>query len=96
MSRCATVTEIKGAKYGPLHEAPREGTRLREIYDLLQSNKGTPTDFTCRKRDTNRIDQLRDFYGLDIRNIGYRRWLLAGEWFGKVYIDYVAERVGAQ
>lgn len=36
---------------------------------------------------------LRDFYGLDIRNFGRRRWCLVGEWFGKEYKDYIAEKI---
>jgi hypothetical protein len=36
-------------------------------------------------------EALINRYGLDIRK-GHGKWLLAGEWFGKVYIDYVVEQ----
>lgn len=61
---------------------------------MFQSSKGAPVEFGCTSRRVNRgISDLTDYYGLDIRRVGYRRCMLCGEWFGKVYIDYVAERM---
>lgn len=50
------------------------------------------------------IEMLKNFYGLDIRCFGraagYKgrgsapgRWCLVGEWFGREYKDYLAERI---
>jgi hypothetical protein len=76
------------------HLAPREGTKLRELYDLLQANRGKPVKVALSKfcGYQHGIDQLRDFYGLDIRKVRQGVWLLAGEWFGATYRDYVADR----
>lgn len=106
MARCLPASHLRSSKQRPagpkLRDKPREGSRLRAIYDALQSNKGAPVEIHL---DGNELRQLSDFYGLDIRNVrrGFHRegcqgWrepahLLAGEWFGRVYIDYVAERL---
>lgn len=77
---------------------PAEGTRLRRTYDLLMANKGIPieehlTRFGGADGNGQEIEQLRNFYGLDIRRLAYGRWVLAGEWFGRVYHDYIADRI---
>ena len=83
-----------------LQKIPRPGTKLRELYDLFQMNKGIVIEepLTMRYNYTYFIF-LRDFYGLDIRKIGEvhkgrgrgtGRWILAGEWFGANYVDYIA------
>lgn len=48
---------------------------------------------------------LENYYGLDIRTVpsiavgGWGKhqlwWILAGEWFGSIYLDYIAERENA-
>lgn len=77
---------------------PREGSRLRATYDLFMANKGVPIDWKLPKKgdgstQTALLDQLRDFYGLDIRRVGYKRWVLAGEWFGETYVDYISDHL---
>jgi len=103
--RCQTVSRAKGKVNGVLQPMPREGSRLRKVYDLFQANKGRPVEFQIGMfgPDPNAINKLMDFYGLDIRRIrsGSSRvgrvstWVLAGEWFGRVYVDYVADHVAA-
>lgn len=93
----ASASQIKGTKRRgpPPRSLPREGTRLRALYDLFMANKGAVINRPLTiEFDLGgiAIEQLRNFYGLDIRCVGYGQWLLAGEWFGRVYIDYVAER----
>jgi hypothetical protein len=77
---------------------PKEGTKIRKIYDLLMENRGrwvnvSPSSFGIKL--TGQMggisEVLMNRYGLDIRK-DYGKWLLAGEWFGKVYIDYVVEK----
>lgn len=70
---------------------PKPGTKLRGIYDLFQENKGLPLHFPTS--GSSGLYQLTDFYGLDIIRLKKNTWLLAGEWYGKVYVDYVAERI---
>lgn len=71
---------------------PREGTRLRELWDLFQANKGQPLAYSCTNRtgtgNNRRLDDLRDYYGLDIRPAGRGFWVLAGQWFGDEYVNY--------
>lgn len=86
---------IHGARRGPSPNLlPTAGTRLRKIYDLFQANKGRPIAFLTRDHGgTNQIAALVDYYGLDIICLRRGQWLLAGEWFGRVYVDYVAQRL---
>lgn len=70
---------------------PREGTKLREVYDTFQRNKGVPLDWSSTQYSG--MYQLTDFYGLDIIRLKKNTWLLAGEWFGRVYVDYVSDRI---
>lgn len=78
--------------------APREGTQLRVVYDLLQANKGQPVDIDTKNRNylNHQIDQLKSFYGLDIRSMpeakrkGVRyNHILVGEYVGKDYVNYL-------
>ena len=85
--------------------APREGTKLRALYDGFMEHKGLPFQRNLCPKDHRRIADLKDFYGLDIRMLksgsGNRwegssvpgTWVLAGEWFGKTYVDYIADRI---
>lgn len=72
---------------------PREGTALRGVYDFFISQKGVPIAWKRKRGDTN-IDRLKDIYGLDIRCLRQGLWVLAGEWFGSTYVDYIADRIG--
>ena len=87
--RVASAAKIKGAKRGgPTNDAPREGTAIRAVYDMFLKHRGHVVPFAVHRGDGEKIRYLRDFYGLDIRHVSYGRWLLAGEWFGRVYVDY--------
>lgn len=90
--RCESVASIKGNSHFQ-NPKPREGTRLREVYDLFYLNKGLPVEFFHSGKDNSSLIKLIDFYGLDIRCISRGKWVLAGEWFGKVYVDYIAEHI---
>lgn len=92
--RLFSANQIKGRKSRVVHSRPKPGTELGELYDLFQASKGAPiqVDYKDGKR-SNRLIALQDFYGLDIRHVSKKHYVLAGEWFGRVYIDYIAERV---
>ena len=105
--RCLSVSAMKGERRSPpLQKLPGEGTKLRKFYDILQANKGKPFDYNIRREfggySANFMSQLQDFYGLDIRvkrlgrGVDHAEYLLAGEWFGRVYVDYVAERMNLE
>lgn len=92
--RCESAAVAKRGR-GKAQRAPREGTLLRGIFDRLQANKGKIVEMGDLHPSPPSKRTLEDFYGLDIRCFGkpYHRgrlWCLAGEWFGKVYVDYVA------
>ena len=93
--RQETVESLKGnKKHGaPLQRIPKEGTRTRELYDLLQANKGKIIyKSITRVYNSVFVRALTDFYGLDIRNLGYGKWILAGEWSKDgTYVDYISE-----
>ena len=86
-----SAAAAKGKGRGQSHIKPREGSRTRFLYDMFMSNKGIPITYTAN--EPAKIEALRDYYGLDIRCLGCRRWVLAGEWFGPVYIDYIADEI---
>lgn len=92
-----SAAQVKG-RGAHRQDVPREGTRIRRMYDLLMANKGqgVEVNLTSFENKPSRsgvaINYLRDFYGLDIRRLRNGHWVLAGEWFGKVYVDYIAQR----
>lgn len=92
--RCESAASLKGTGR-PRRKEPTAGTKIREIYDLFILNKGIVIRFTSQQgRGHDRaVQDLINYYGLDIRKISHGKWVLAGEWFGKVYIDYIAEHI---
>ncbi len=106
--RMSSAARAKGSKMcGHTRLAPQDGTYLRQMYDLFKANPATPVclpEFRQYSRNGGTLEQLRNFYGLDIRVFGEKRppadhpgcprkrYWLVGEWFGKTYVDYVADR----
>jgi hypothetical protein len=87
------VLSVSQAKRGLLTAKPllpREGSRTRELYDLFLNSRGVPFSYLVTSNDSPKLNQLRDRYGLDIRSVDRGTWVLAGEWFGKNYVDYIA------
>lgn len=95
--RQTPVSQLKHQTNTKLREVPKEGSRLRELYDMFQANKGQVISWSRSHRggysNGRLLEDLVDYYGLDIRRIKNGRWCLVGEWFGKVYVDYVAEKI---
>lgn len=88
--RTAPVSALKGSRAGRTAQPrPQPGTALGDAFDLFQANKALPILFSHRGRN---ITDLVDYYGLDIRRVGKKQYCLVGEWFGKIYIDYLAEK----
>jgi hypothetical protein len=111
MTHPYSVSDIKNKRrHASSRDQPREGTRLRFIYDKIFAEPGQWIIFSAKKdfgwwsfasKDGagslgNMLDQLQNSYGLDIRTRrlagahgrAQREVMLAGEWFGRVYIDY--------
>lgn len=89
-----SVAKFKGSYRGnhKSRRIPADGTELRKLYNLFYRNKGKVITHVFDPVSYASMDQLRNFYGLDIRKIAYRKWCLVGEWFGKDYVDYLAEK----
>jgi len=95
-----SAATLKGRRVKLRQDVPRPGTRVRAVYDLFKAARGQPlTGSLMALSGTGRgaayalIETLRNCYGLDIRRLHNRRWVLAGEWDGRVYIDHIAARL---
>lgn len=69
--------------------APKPGTHMRSVYDLLRSNPGRSV--TCLLKGT--VQPLTDFYGLDIRRNADGSVTLLGEYVGEFYHDHIGDRI---
>jgi len=101
--RFDSVYDLK-AKYkaGRQQKMPKPGTKIRRLWDLLQMYKGEVIELPLSTEYNTGITYLIDFYGLDIRKLEDRqhkgrrggsscaKWILAGEWFGSEYVDYIS------
>src|SRR6266404_2959165 len=96
MGKIFTAGAMKGISQHNKRDLPREGSKIRELYDLFMANKGKIIAISLNLNgDTSsnrRKEYLQDSYGLDIRKVCNGKWILAGEWDGKVYIDYMANK----
>ena len=96
--RIASVAQIKCRGKRKLDPEPKEGTVLRELWDLLQSNRGIPVPVIGDRNRTDQMLQKLDVtFGLDIvtvrpqsKHAGPRQVMLIGEWYGTEYVDYRA------
>lgn len=99
--RVLTVSEIKGGwrSHCVQRDYPAPGTAADQVYRRLVADKGRAVfvgDITAAYRFKRAIADLMDFYGLDIRKGPRRGWyILAGEWFGSHYSDYVVQAIDA-
>lgn len=105
--RCASVASmkrlLKNKKRKPLRGTPHTSSKIGQLYDKFKANKAEPIQITNFKPNILKatLNQLIDFYGLDIRQtqrcnkrLGLTaEYTLVGEWFGKVYVDYIAEKM---
>lgn len=97
MSRQVSVGMMKDTTRSVIRKSPKEVTRRRALYDLLTSNAGKwiylseirALGYTKSNVIGSAFAWLRDDYGFDIR-CGYGKWILAGEYVGLGYIDYIA------
>ena len=90
-----SAAQAKGRMTCPHRAIPREGSHVRAVYDLFMAHKGVPVEFLhCARHGGRPVETLRDTYGLDIRCIRPGKWVLAGEWCGSRYRDYIAEHLG--
>jgi hypothetical protein len=105
MAAMMSVSAMKGKKHTgpPRKDAPKAGAS-RRLYDFLMERKGRVINMTQEQigkeldiplgRVGYRVEYLRNFYGLDIRCFGHGRYILAGEYVGNAYVDYIADELG--
>jgi hypothetical protein len=99
--RCSSATKIKSGKNWGARTRPDPESRIGMLYDAFKNNAGKPLSLKFNRRDSTSREQLMNFYGLDIRLIGkgdsrtgrLSTYVLAGEWFGSKYVDYIAEKL---
>jgi hypothetical protein len=100
----AYATKGRGSGGISKQKIPRQGTKIRELWDLFQNKRGEVVIFPLNTLyNKSVLNALTDFYGLDIRCLSHKsagrgkgscpgQWILAGEWFGNEYKDYIAEK----
>jgi len=81
-----------------LSAPPKEGSLRRALYDLLMAHKAEPVDirglqFKNGHMRLAALNALREDYGLDIRLQRRFHYMLVGEWCGRVYVDYIADKI---
>lgn len=83
-------------------QRPREGSRIREVYDIFMENRGQPVKLRFLNNFQSKapppgppvfqstiLAQLRDIYGLEIVRVKKHTWMLIGEWHrNNIYVDY--------
>lgn len=97
------MTRSASSNHKASYRLPREGTKLRLIYNLLYEYRGSHVPIEKWRRLCDQAGHssvvdciykyLPDYYGCDILGQGShaRGPALIGEWMGKVYIDYTQE-----
>lgn len=98
MARVESAGSMKGGAYGELRQKlPMEGSKIRELFDIFKANEGVPIKIKAMYYGYRSTEQLGMFYGLDLICLDRGRmnttWVLAGEWFGSKYVDYIARRL---
>jgi hypothetical protein len=66
--RVLRVSELRKNKvYSRISSAPREGSRIRALYDAFMTGEEVTPKLYCKSKDVPRsLDHLQDFYGLEI------------------------------
>lgn len=97
--KSASVSMMKSRRRScPQRMVPKEGSRLRHLYDAIVSQKCEAVDISAITSELSKharaqlMNQLRQNYELDIRRVGINKYSLVGEWVGAAYIDYLAEK----
>lgn len=84
MTRLQTVGSMKRATIKP-GGIPKEGTKLRALYDKLLSGQPMHRESVS---DSRRFQDLRDYYGVELETkkgrYGYIRMI--GEWDGDEFV----------
>lgn len=88
-----SCAQIKRGFKTAIQQLPKEGSKVRQLYDLFMEYKGQIIQFDYdglkyKSEFGTRIKYLQVMYGLDIAHVGLRKFRLAGEWIGPKYVSY--------
>jgi hypothetical protein len=89
MSRQLSAARSMGKRCsGRTSDKPKEGTKLRAIYDaLIDGQVVASSDFGVRRGSFGAsINQLRDYYGLEIEEKQRHSYRCLGEWDGPYFV----------
>lgn len=93
-----SAAQIKKRIKVPINQFPKEGSKIRKLYDLFYQYKGHSIDFGNYDRAfrekylPSRMQYLRVFYGMNLVHQGKGRWCFAGEYIGALYVSYEQDR----
>ena len=96
-----SAAQIKKGYKAHIEQLPREGSKVRELFDLLHLYKGHIIDFGeqgYKKIDKSwnglqcRILYLNDMYGMDIVHVSKGKYQFVGEYIGATYVTYTTEQ----
>ena len=80
-------------KCRPLEPYPREGTKIRALFDLFVEFRGQIIDFGANSYKVDktlgtRVKYLQDMYGMNITHLSLGKWCYRGEYIGGKYVAY--------
>jgi hypothetical protein len=96
-----SAAQIKKGHKAFVEQFPKEGSRVREIFDILHLYKGHIIDFgkpPKRGEGWNKVDAcmkyLRNRYGMDIIHVGKGngKYKFVGEYISAKYVKYVSDK----
>lgn len=88
-----SCSQIKRGFKIAIQQLPKEGSKIRELFDLFHAYKGQIIDFSTFPKDLgSRINHLKIFYGMDIVYVGKCKRCFRGEYIGAKYVSYADER----
>ena len=95
-----SAAQIKKGHKVFIEQFPKEGSRVREIFDILHLYKGHIIDFgepPKRSEGWDKVDKcmryLSDMYGMDIAHVGKGKYQFVGEYIGAKYVSYVSDKL---
>ena len=94
-----SAAQIKKGYKAHIEQLPREGSKVRELFDLFHLYKGHIIDFgpdVSRHRKNgglvSRIFYLENMYGMEIVHVGKGKYQFVGEYIGATYVSYTTEQ----
>jgi hypothetical protein len=94
-----SASQIKKGVKTSINQFPKDGSRVREMFDLFHNYKGQIIDFGIHEnnrkectRTGNIIKYLYTFYGMDLAHVGKHKWRFCGEYVGRTYVSYVNDQ----